>query len=219
MKPYFEDEKAGIRIFLGDNREILPELGRYDLCLTDPPYGIAFASNYTCDTTFAEWMNTEIANDGDTSLRDEILAQFTEWCAFGSIKTPPPANTRGTLIWDKGPASGMGDLSFPWKLSWELIFVSGTGWGGRRDEGIIKGHHIVTRKSMGRVHPNEKPVGLLVYLLKKHSARTVVDPFMGSGTTLRACKDLGLACDGIEISEKYAEIAANRLRQSVFEFA
>lgn len=214
MTPYYQDEF--VTIFHADCREILPQLEPVDLVLTDPPYGIGYASNRTCETTTAEWMNIEINGDVDVSLRDEVLGGFTEWCCFGSIKTPHPPGTRGVAVWDKGPASGMGNLAWPFKLSWELIYFRGDGWSGKRDEGVIKGLWVVTRKSMGRCHPNEKPVSLLCYLLSKQpKAKTVLDPFAGSGTTLRAAKDLGIKSIGIEIEEKYCEIAAKRLQQEV----
>ena len=109
----------------------------------------------------------------------------------------------------------MGDLSFPWKPSWELIFVGGPNWSGFRDEGVVKGFHIVTRASMGRTHPNEKPVSLMKHIVAKATVGTVLDPFMGSGTTLRAAKDLGRKAIGIEIEERYCEIAAKRMAQGV----
>jgi len=69
-------------------------------------------------------------------------------------------------------------------------------------------------------HPTQKPIRLFAYLLKTFTnpADVILDPFMGSGTTLRAAKDLGLRSIGIEIEEKYCEIAAERLRQEVFDF-
>jgi hypothetical protein len=118
-------------------------------------------------------------------------------------------------VWDKGPASGMGDLSIPWKLSWELIFVCGDGFHGARDEGILRGHSVVTWASLGRKHPNEKPVTLLRALIAKCPEGVILDPFMGGGSTLVAAKDLGRRAIGIEIEERYCEIAARRCSQEV----
>ena len=112
----------------------------------------------------------------------------------------------------------MGDLTFPWKPSWEEIYVSGGGFEGNRTEGVLKGFTTTTWESVDRFHPNQKPVSLLKHLIGKTKAGLILDPFMGSGTTLRAAKDLGRKAIGIEIEEKYCEIAANRLRQEVLNF-
>jgi DNA modification methylase len=206
-------DHGGCTIYHGDCREILPQLEPVDLVLTDPPYGINHSSSYG-----ASWENTTIAGDSDTSLRDAVLDQFDEVAAFGTWKTQPIASTKGVLVWDKGPASGMGDLSFPFKLSWELIYLRGDGWCGRRDEGIWRGANVVTWESKGRSHPHQKPVELLSYLLTKHSAGAVLDPFMGVGSMLVAAKQMHRKAIGIEIEERYCEIAANRLAQEVLEF-
>lgn len=216
MIPYYQD--SAVTIYHGDCREILPTLGKFDLLLTDPPYGYNYESNHTCESTTAEWMNKAIHGDEDTSLRDFAVAQCGEipWAVFGSWKMPKPVDTRAVLIWDKGPASGMGDLSFPWKGSWEEIYIGGNGWEGRRDEGIIKGCWIVTRKSMGRCHPNEKPVSLMVKLLEKQpKAQIIVDPFAGSCPVGRAAKDLGKKAVLIEREERYCEVGAKRMAQEV----
>lgn len=199
-------------LYLGDCLEILPTLDTVDAVVTDPPYGYSYASNRVADTTTAEWMNQTIKNDSDTSARDFVLSWHSGvWACFGSWKMPKPEGTKSVLIWDKGPASGMGDLKFPWKGSWEEIYVGGNGWVGHRDEGVIKGCYIVTRKSMGRTHPNEKPVSLLTKLIGKAPGASVLDPFMGSGTTGVACANLGRKFIGIEIEEKYFDIACERI--------
>lgn len=216
MKPYYE--KDGIVIYHADCRDVLPFVGEFDLCLTDPPYGYEYASNRICETTTAKWMKTAIANDSDESLRDWVLERCGDFAVFGNTKTTAPSGTKQTLVWDKGPASGMGDLSFPFKPSFEFIYVGGTMWAGSRDEGVLKNFWIVSRASMGRVHPNEKPKDLLAYLLGKHTGNCILDPFMGSGTTLVAAKQLGRKAVGIEIEEKYCEIAALRLAQEVMHF-
>ncbi len=220
MKPYYSDE--AVTIYHGDCREVLPSCLDVGVVMTDPPYGINHLSQYTCDTTTAPWMDIPIEGDGTTELRDFIwqwaYGSNVPIACFGSWKVVPPLYRKAVLIWDKGPASGMGDLSFPWKNSFEEIYIAGDGWRGSRDEGVIKGHWIVTRASMGRTHPNEKPVSLCTYLLDKSPEGLILDPFMGSGTTLRAAKDLGRKAIGIEIEERYCEIAAKRMSQSVMQF-
>lgn len=181
----------------------------------DPPYGIEHESNRVAPTTKAKWMNKTIANDACPTARDAIIEWAGDerpWCAFGSWKVPPPLGTRGVLVWDKGPASGMGDLTFPWKGSWEHIYVGGYGWKGERGEGVLTGHTVVSRASMGRVHPNEKPVSLMRALLEKLPRDSVVlDPFCGSGSTGVACVQLGMEFVGIELEPEYADIARRRI--------
>lgn len=214
MTPYYDVD--GITIYLGDCRGVLPTLATVDLVLTDPPYGISHESNHG-----SSWQKTQIANDESTELRDFVVDQCsgTPMILFGTWKAARPANVRAVLIWDKGPASGMGDLSFPWKNSFEEIYIIGDGFKGRRDEGVIRGHIQVSWESKGRQHPNQKPVSLIAYLLSKvPESKLILDPFMGSGTTLRAAKDAGLKAIGIEIDERYCEIAAKRMAQGVFSF-
>ena len=200
----------------GDCRELLPLLAA-DAVVMDPPYGYNYESNYDSFKSTAPWLNTTIANDHDTSARDAVLtwADQRPWLAFGAWRMPKPAGVRGVLVWDKGPASGMGDLSFPWKGSWEEIYVGGKGWAGCRDEGVLKGHWVVTRASMGRTHPNEKPVSLMRDLMKKLPPRcTVLDPFMGSGTTGVAAMNLGLRFVGVEVHRPYFDEACRRIEDA-----
>ena len=210
LKPYYQEDN--IAIFLGDCRDILPHLPKVDLVLTDPPYGINHASSHG-----ASWENTTIANDHSTEARDWMMSWtgLRPMVIFGTWKAPRPHSVRQVLIFDKGPAFGMGDLSFPWKNSFEEIYILGDGFIGSRDEAVLRGHVQVSWESQGREHPNQKPLSLIAYLISKHPANIILDPFMGSGTTLRACKDLGRQCIGIEIEEKYCEIAARRLGQEV----
>jgi site-specific DNA-methyltransferase (adenine-specific) len=136
------------------------------------------------------------------------------WAVFGIWKQQLPRGTKACLIWDKGPAFGCGDLRFPWKPSWEQIYIGGTGWKGKRDEGVLRGECVVSWESKGRMHPHQKPVWLYERLLAKQpEAKVVIDPFAGIGPCGLAGKRLGKKCVLVEIEERYCEIAANRLRQ------
>jgi len=121
------------------------------------------------------------------------------------------------LIWEKGDHVGMGDLSLPWKPNTEEIYVIGTGFSGRRNSSVLRINAPVTWNSVGhgRHHAHEKPLALMVELIAKCPPGTVLDPFMGSGTTLVAAKNFGRKAIGIEIEEKYCEIAAKRLSQEI----
>jgi len=224
VTPYYDDGTCVI--YHGDCREINAWDIAGGVMVTDPPYGIAHRSGYSSPLfgavaeRYQSAVGDAIANDADTTARDEVLSSWLPRPAivFGSPRAPFPDGHRAVLVWDKGEASGMGDLSMPWKPSWEMIFVFGVGFQGRRTGGVLRAY-VPPRVSMGRTHPNEKPVDLLRGLIGKcPPLAEVVDPFMGSGTTLRAAKDLGRKAIGIEIEERYCEIAAKRLAQEVLDF-
>lgn len=216
-KPYYEE--AGVTIYHGDCREILPTLPKVDLVLTDPPYGISYSSGMTGHHGGVSLRG--IVGDEDTQLRDFVLNLTfpSPYIVFGSWKRPKPSSCRAVLIWEKGNHVGMGDLTFPWKPNIEEIYIGGDGFSGHRGSSVLRINAPVSWNSVGfgRQHAHEKPTRLISALLCKHPAMLVLDPFMGSGTTLRAAKDLGRECIGIEIEERYCEIAANRLRQSVLD--
>ena len=218
-KPDYKSDDGSIRLYCADCMDVLPKLPRNKIhaVITDPPYGIGYSSNYTGPTTTATWMNKEISGDESVALRDRVLSQFTNWVCFGSFKSEFPQGYKSVLIWDKGPASGMGDLKFPWKQSFELVFVAGRGWKGKRDEGVLKGYNIVTRKSMGRKHPNEKPVDLLRHFVSKSSDDMILDPFMGVGPTGVACVQEGRKFVGIECEREYFDISVERIEQALSE--
>jgi DNA modification methylase len=205
---------SDITIWQGDCLERMRDIpaGGVGAVITDPPYGISHSSNYG-----SSWQGKEIANDDDTSLRDAVVewAECREipWACFGSWKRPRPKATRCVLIWDKGPASGMGDISFPWKPSWEEIYIGGPGWSGRRDEGVLRGHIQVSWESKGRRHQHQKPVSLISHLLSKLPRDiTILDPFAGSGTTAVACMKTGRRCIAIELDTRYIPTIELRVR-------
>lgn len=219
MIPYYEDRL--VTIFHGDARDLAVD--DVDPCSThdgncllfDPPYGIAYDTGRPRLGGNAR----SIANDSDTAVRDSVLAWWGNRgpaLVFGSWRVEKPAGTKGVLIWDKGGALGMGDLSIPWKFDHEEIYVLGRGFVGKRDSGSVLRHP--PEQSMGRFHPHQKPVGLLSMLLAKlpHHG-TVVDPCMGCGSTLVAAKGRGRRAIGIEVDERYCEIAATRLAQEVLD--
>jgi len=206
--PYYD--RDGITIYHGDCREILPLLTA-DVLVTDPPFGIDYESGHF--GTLAR----SIDGDEDTAARDEALRLWGDRPAlvFGSWRAPRPAATRMVLIWDTLGALGMGDLSLPWKPAHQEIYVLGSGFTGHRGTDVLSFPPVQSMAANGRLHPHEKPVPLLRALIEKCPAGTVLDPFMGSGTTLRAAADLGRRAIGIEINEDYCRIAVERLRQGV----
>ena len=212
MKPYYDDGQ--VTIYHGDCREVLAQLQRRDfvVMVTDPPYGINYTSNRTRATRIAR----SIEGDGDTAARDFAVDWWDGGPAivFGAPSVAPPEHTRTNLVWHK-PGSGMGDLSLPWKPDYEFIHILGCGFIGDRTTSVLSYPLRVFRGDLS--HPHEKPMSLLIDLLRKCPPGAVIDPFTGSGTTLRAAKDTGRRAVGIEIEERYCEIAAKRLAQGVLD--
>lgn len=201
-------------LYLGDATELLQHLRLAACVLTDPPFGISYRSGHA---TEALWSGDEIIGDNSTALRDYVLARMhpRPTIAFGSHKAPRPAGTRATLIWDKGPALGMGALDIPWKPSYEELYVLGKGFVGARDEGaVLYCPPVQSMAKNGRQHPNEKPVALLVRLLQKMPNGLVADPFMGSGSTGVACAQIGRPFMGVEIDARYFDIACRRIEEA-----
>lgn len=201
-----------VKLHLGDCLEILPTLTGVDAVITDPPYGMSYSSNHG-----ASWQGRTINGDNCTTARDAIIEHFNglPMAVFGTWKVQKPAGVRGVLVWDKGPAFGMGDLRFPWKPSWEEIYIFGGGWAGKRDEGVMRGHLVVSWESKGRKHPNQKPVSLLKAIIEKLPRNiTILDPFMGSGSTGVACIETGRNFIGIELDPGYFSIAEKRIQEA-----
>lgn len=217
MKPYYQDE--AVTIYHGDCREILPQLDPVDLVLTDPPYGVTYQSNMGVGQGTAP-----ITNDGTRIslrlyrqciplIRGKHWLWFTRWDAWPDVweLLGQAKRIRGLLIWDKGNP-GMGDLNH-WGPSYEMIASVGDGkLVGSRDQSVLRYPGV---PSNDRNHPTEKPIALLQYLIGKLESETVLDPFAGSGTILRAAKNMGRRAIGIEIEDRYCEVAAKRMAQEV----
>lgn len=217
LEPYYDH--GGIQIFHGDCREILPQLdvASVDLVLTDPPYGINNSEfrNSLPDTKGSVDIRPITGDDSEAMaiwLMDAVSS--LPMVVWGANNWPYLLPHRGRWIcWDKRcdeRADKM--LGSPFELAWENKL---TGFGQMirlQHGGVVNADH----KRFCRSHPTQKPVGLFMAILRRYAdAMLILDPFMGSGTTLRAAKDLGRKAIGIEIEERYAEIAASRLRQEV----
>jgi len=226
MKPYYEDTKSGIVIYHGDCREILPELGAesIDLVLTDPQYGIGADNNFGRGNT-QRGASAALSKDyGDASwdssppdaeLLGMVLAAGKRSILWGgNYFALPPAP--GWLVWDKDNGdNGYADCELAWTNLRQAVRKIRFRWNGMLQEygGKDKEH---------RWHPTQKPLPVMAWCirqaLKHNNVSTILDPFMGSGTTLIAARDLGRRAVGIELKEKYCEIAAKRLGQEVFDW-
>lgn len=206
VEPYYQDDH--VTIYHCDSAQNSSLWGNADVLVTDPPYGMSYASG---------WNDRRIANDDSPQIRDDVLAMWVDRPAlvFGRWSVPHPKDTKMCLTWDKGDWPGMGDLALPWGPSTEEIYVLGSGFVGKRGSSVLRFDRLT-----GNIdHPNEKPVPLMRRLLSHCPAEWVVaDPFMGSGATLRAAKDLGRKAIGVELDERYCELAASRCAQEVLAF-
>ncbi len=220
---YYADE--AVTIYHGDCREILPTLSGADAVVTDPPYGIreaagrknksrgkaAFGRGFTEPTDWAvsDWDN-EPVND---ALRDLVLAAAPHVIWFGgNYYAFPPSSC--WIVWNKmNGGSDFADCELAWTNLPGAVRMISYRWNGMLQQ---HGGHLKET----RVHPTQKPVEVMRFCidLLPESDRLIRDPFMGSGTTLRAAKDLGRRAIGIEIEERYCEIAARRMAQEVLTF-
>lgn len=213
MTAYYSE--GGITIHLGDCHSLMRDI-EADVMVTDPPYGIAYNSGSRRSTLAAS-----IEGDEDTSARDGALFLWGDRPAlvFGTWRIPRPAATRARLVWDAKGALGMGDLSIPWKPSDQEIYVLGHGFHGPRTTNVLRVAPVQSTAKNGRQHPHEKPVPLMRMLIDKCPPGVILDPFMGSGSTLRAALEAGREAVGIEIDERYCEAAVKRLAQTTLDIA
>ena len=211
IKPYYEE--PGITIYHGDCREIIPHLPKVDLVLTDPPYGM----NWPCNMSSMTKRGSKYGGRdwGETTRGDDEPFDPSPWLdypksilfGYNHFAARVPKGT--ILVWIKLYDEGFGKFFSDAELAW----MSG-------GEGVYCYRDVSMKGITGnRVHPNQKPKSLMSWcILKSKTQGTILDPFMGSGTTLVAAKQLNRKAIGIEIEEKYCQIAVDRLRQEVFDF-
>ncbi len=220
-KPYYQDKWS--TIYLGDCLEIMPELVEpVDLLLTDPPYGIGYkpqkhnSRRSMGDRNFCA-IDQLIGDSGNLDFDPSaIYEKFKDipqvWWGANNYADSLP-RSRGWLVWYK--ADGMEGTDFSHaELAWTSLNKPIRGknylWMGMCKAGER------TRSQ----HPTQKPLAIMLWCLSFFKdARIIFDPYMGSGTTLLAAKQLNRKSIGIEIEEKYCAIAARRLSQEVLEFA
>lgn len=208
MQPYYD--QSGITIYHGDCLEIMPQLSKVDLVLTDPPY-MEYQSNYR----HLKHKRIEKPQNIFVTIRELIemplMASyiFSRWDLLYYMPKP-----KSLIAWVKNNWS-MGDLKHEHGRQWEAIcFYPNTNHEfNKRIPDVIH-----AKRTLNNLHPTEKPIDLLNKIILANKGDIILDPFMGSGTILRAAKDLGRKAIGIEIEEKYCEIAVKRLAQEVLPF-
>ena len=181
-------------LYLGDCLEILPTLDKVDAVVTDPPYGININKSSRLSISRGHVNETWDEQPADVSI---LLAMDIPTIIWGGNYFGLPA-TRCVLVWDKdNPGRDFADFEMAWT---NLDQVA---------------RRIIQRPMNmdgGKVHPTQKPARVMDWCLSFiPDANTVLDPFMGSGTTGVACANLGRKFIGIEIDEKYFDIACERI--------
>jgi len=227
--PYYSDDR--VTLYHGDCREVTEWLAA-DVLVTDPPYGRSWKQggglrgNATRAATGAKSRaHAGIANDGDTSARDAALSLWGSArpaIAFGDLMLTPPAGARMTLVYRKPADAGIRGAMANRRRDLEAVYLLGkwpSGIGGRSSllttsAPMVGGEYGLSGK---HGHPHAKPTDVMAELVSMTSG-VVADPFAGSGSTLVAAKQLGRTAVGIELDERYCEIAARRLAQDVLDF-
>lgn len=196
-------------LYLGDCREILPLLPKVDAVVTDPPYGMEFRSNFrTVRPKFHAIANDESADALIWSTGIEAAHSKYIFCRWDNL--PEVAKPKSVVTWVKNNWS-MGDLTGEHARQTEVaLFYPGPQHyfpAGRPSD-------VISAPRTGNDwHPTEKPVQLMWHV-SRWTVGTILDPFMGSGTTGVACVKLGRRFIGIEIDQGYFEIACKRIRDA-----
>lgn len=199
---------GGATLYLGDCREITPTLGDLETVCSDPPYGMAFQSAHRMDRHEA------IANDKDAALLQWACALHADhskylFCRWNNLYDVP--KPRSLVTWVKNNFS-MGDLEHEHARQTEVaLFYPGPNhaFGDGRPSDVVN-----APRTGNNFHPTEKPVTLMQQIVRWTKGR-VFDPFMGSGTTGVACMQENREFVGIEINEKYFDIACKRISEAV----
>jgi DNA modification methylase len=198
QQPYYEDEH--VTLYHGDCADILPHLPQVDLVLTDPPYGIGIASNPVRQKhERKDWDNAP----PDYRLIKLVVKAGKQAIIWGGnyFALPP---SQCFFIWDKQQ---------PEKFSLAMVEMAWTN---------IKMPAKMFRKSVlsyTKEHPTEKPVSLMSWCIgKSNNPLSILDPFAGSGSTLRAAKDMGIKAIGIEREKQYCDVIVKRMKQQVLAF-
>lgn len=210
MTPYYDDGQ--ITIYCGDCREITPALSDVEAVISDPPYGMKNNCDYTRFTMGPNGHGKASRRSYAPIHGDDEPFDPAPWLVyprvvlFGANHFAARLPVGTTLVWIKRKDGGFGSFLSDAEVAW---MKGGHGVYCHRDTSLMG----ETRK---RAHPTQKPVGLMRWCMGKvGGAGTILDPFMGSGTTLIAARLEGRRAIGIELEEKYCEIAVRRLQQAV----
>lgn len=202
---YFRNDNGVL--YCGDCLEILPMLPKVDLVLTDPPYGInaskgTWGSTNKCKVTDYGKSSWDLIPASKDQIKSCIDSGINSIIWGGNYFDVIPS--RCWLVWDKLNTGNFADCEIAWTNLSMSIRIFRHRWNGMiRD----------SWKGIPRVHPTQKPVPLFIWCISFTEALTIIDPFLGSGTTAVACERLKRKWIGIEISEEYCEVAKKRIER------
>ncbi len=207
--PYYQDDS--VTIYHGDCREILPSV-EADLVVTDPPYGIRYSPSQNSKKAWGDktFVGDVVVAGDDEPFDPTPLLRFPALVLFGAnhYADKLPASP-SWIVWDKRDGMTSNDFA-----DCELVWTNLPGV-ARLFRHQWSGALRASERGEPRLHPTQKPVVVMRWILTRCPEGIVLDPFMGSGSTLRAAKDIGRKSIGIEIEERYCEIAVKRLAQEV----
>lgn len=178
-------------LYLADCMDVLPTLGKVDAVVTDPPYGIDIAAN--------PFRQKHEKKDWDSDIPDLSILPDCPTIIWGGNYFPLPP-TQGFLVWDKVQPADFSSAQVE------------TAWTNQQKPAKLFRRHVV---SYEKHHPTTKPLELMIFCLEwLGNQETILDPFMGSGTTGVACVKLGRRFIGIEREPEYFDIACRRIEEA-----
>lgn len=206
MRPYYDDDN-GIVIYHGDCREVAPPLS-FGLIVSDPPYAMPVDTGklQRIGKPDYEWHSVEEHGGVDVPLVLSFSVPIVLFGANGYADRLPPHP--GWIVWDK-QSDGFAQGS-PAELAWTNFLPN--------LRMFRLNYRGFTTRDDPKYHPMQKPVRLMQWVLGMCPGGSVCDPYMGAGSTLVASKLEGRRAIGIEIEERYCEVAARRLQQGVLDF-
>jgi len=238
IEPYYSDDF--VTIYHGDCLEIIPEIASVDLVVTSPPYNLGDTSKYRNGRKKSSMAN-HISNGYNSYSDDLSHEEYINWHKRVVSECWKTLTDKGAMFWNHKPRVKGNEVKLPLELlpgevllRQIIIWDRGNGF-NRTGSFFVPSHEwilliakpdfrIKTRNvtDVWRIHPNADnthpasfPLKLPLTAISSNDAQMILDPFMGSGTTLRAAKDLGRKAIGIEIDEQYCETAVKRLAQEV----
>ena len=216
MGKWREERIGDCRLILGDCLEVMPLLGKVDAVVTDPPYGIGFPYNSHEDTP----ENLEALIQGMVPIARKMASRVVITPGNTNVFRYPPADWIGAWTWDTTTARGFWGWS-----QWQPILLYGEDvWPGTNSKGgplksdriHFSGGEAKINHADGGGHTCPKPLAFMEKLIGRFTefGDTILDPFMGSGTTLVACAKMGRKGIGIELDQDYFEIACKRVEDA-----